>query len=128
MNDDETSRGSAWLLLFVVSQQQSVQGRDREGANILYAEMFDAIFPVVMAVARRAIPEICERDAPHVYAPYRNATQEFASRASGVCARSEHVIIAGSIIEVGHRQNDHDRPHERTYGLRADALAVVFFP
>ena len=50
MNDDEKSRGSAWLLLFVASQQQSVQG---EGANIFYAEMmFDAIFPVVMTVAR----------------------------------------------------------------------------
>ena len=51
MNDDEKSIGSAWLLLFVASQQQSVQGRDCEEANILYAEMFDAIFPVVMTVA-----------------------------------------------------------------------------
>ena len=52
MNDDEKSGDNAWLLLFVASQQQSVQGRDCEGANILYAEMFDAIFPIVMAVAR----------------------------------------------------------------------------
>ena len=59
MNDDEKSRGSAWLLLFVASQQQSVQGRDCEGVNILCAEMFDAIFPVVMTVAR-ATPEICD--------------------------------------------------------------------
>ena len=41
MYDDEKSIGSAWLLLFVASQPQSVQARDCEGANIkfLYAEM-----------------------------------------------------------------------------------------
>ena len=50
INDDERSRGSAWLLLFVAGQQQSVQGRDCEGANIVYAETFDAIFPVAMTV------------------------------------------------------------------------------
>ena len=51
MNDDEKSRDSAWLLLFVASQQQSVQNCNCKGPNILYEEMFDAIF-LVTAVAR----------------------------------------------------------------------------
>ena len=68
INDDERSRGSAWLLLFVAGQQQSVQGRDCEGANIVYAETFDAIFPVAMTV-----PALHRKFVNGNYATARNA-------------------------------------------------------
>ena len=82
MNNAEEYRGSAWLLLFVAGQQQ---GRDWQSAKgrILYTRkcltsLNSSALHRKFVNGNYATAGNAD-NAPHVYAPYSNATQEFAS-------------------------------------------------
>ena len=101
MNEDEKSRGSAWLLLFVAGQQHSIQGLLRKGRIFYTWKCSTPFFPLSWQL--RAIPEICERELrnrkkrwiTHRMSTHRTATQRKSLRhiVRTYIAEYSHIII-----------------------------------